>query len=163
LALFLPLKGGKEPDEKRGFLKLEHALKPWVSFLVMPVFAFANSGLELAGLTSAMVFHPVTLGIVAGLFFGKQFGVFAAAWALVRLGWARLPEGASWAQLYGVSACAGIGFTMSLFIGSLAFSGANAGLDAMVRLGVLAASILSAVTGYAVLRFVRSNGKNLRA
>ena len=159
LALLLPLKGGSEPQEARGFLKLEHALKPWVSFLVMPVFAFANSGLDLAGITSSMIVHPVTLGIVAGLFFGKQFGVFAAAWALVRLGWARLPDGASWAQLYGVSACAGIGFTMSLFIGTLAFS--SAGLEPMVRLGVLVASVLSAAVGYTVLRFVPSLRRNL--
>jgi NhaA family Na+:H+ antiporter len=163
LAFLLPLKGGNEPMEERGFLKLEHALKPLVSFLVMPVFAFANSGLDLAGVTSAMIVHPVTLGIVAGLFLGKQLGVFAAAWALVRLGWARLPDGASWAQLYGVSACAGIGFTMSLFIGSLAFAGANAGLEPMVRLGVLVASVLSAAVGYGVLRFVPSRGKNFRA
>jgi len=160
LAFLLPLKGGSGPREERGFLKLEHVLKPWVSFLVMPVFAFANSGLDLAGITSAVIVHPVTLGIVAGLFFGKQFGVFAAAWALVRLGWASLPDGASWAQLYGVSACAGIGFTMSLFIGTLAFSGA--GLEPMVRLGVLVASLLSAAVGYAVLRFVPPLSKNLR-
>ncbi len=152
LAFLLPLKGGSEPPRERGFLKLEHGLKPFVSFVVMPVFAFANSGLDLAGVTAGAMVHPVTLGIVAGLFFGKQLGVFAAAWALIRVGWARLPDGATWAQLYGVSACAGIGFTMSLFIGSLAF--ADAGLQAMVRLGVLAASVLSAVVGYAVLRFV---------
>jgi NhaA family Na+:H+ antiporter len=143
LALCLPLKGNSAR-----FVKLEHRLKPLVSFLVMPVFAFANSGLVLAGITPAMAFHPVTLGIVAGLFFGKQFGVFAASWALIRLGFARLPDGASWLQLYGVSACAGIGFTMSLFIGSLAFNGA--GLEPMVRLGVLVASVLSAVLGYAI-------------
>jgi len=154
LAFLLPLKvgneGGSEPEDARGFLKLEHALKPWVSFLVMPVFAFANSGLHLAGVTSAMLFDPVTVGIVAGLFLGKQFGVFGAAWTLIRLGFARLPEGASWAQLYGVSVCAGIGFTMSLFIGTLAFTGA--GLEAEVRLGVLVASVMSAALGYMVLR-----------
>ena len=146
LAFLLPLKGGGEPAEDRAFLKLEHALKPWVSFLVMPVFAFANSGLDLAGVTPQMATHPVTLGIVAGLFFGKQFGVFAASWALIRLGLARLPDGANWGQLYGVSACAGIGFTMSLFIGTLAF--ADPALQPMVRLGVLVASLLSAALGY---------------
>jgi NhaA family Na+:H+ antiporter len=150
LAFLLPLKGGSEPPEERRFLNLEHALKPWVSFLIMPAFAFANSGLQLAGITSAMIFHPVTLGIVAGLFFGKQIGVFAAAWTLIRLGVARLPEGASWPQLYGVCVCAGIGFTMSLFIGTLAF--ADAVLESEVRLGVLVASLLSALLGYAVLR-----------
>jgi len=155
LAFLLPLKGGAEAEEGRAFLRLEHALKPWVSFLVMPVFAFANSGLSLSGITSAMAIHPVTLGIVAGLFIGKQLGVFAAAWAMIRLGYARLPTGASWTQLYGVSVCAGIGFTMSLFIGTLAFTGTNAGLDDLVRLGVLAASVLSAAVGYAVLRLAR--------
>jgi Na+:H+ antiporter, NhaA family len=157
LAFLLPLKGGSEPEEARGFLKLEHALKPWVSFLVMPVFAFANSGLHLAGVTSAMLFDPVTVGIVAGLFLGKQFGVFGAAWTLIRLGFARLPEGASWVQLYGVSACAGIGFTMSLFIGTLAFTDSD--LDAEVRLGVLIASVMSAALGYTLLRLAsRTNG-----
>jgi NhaA family Na+:H+ antiporter len=146
LAFLLPLKGGAGPAEDRAFVKLEHALKPWVSFLVMPVFAFANSGLNLAGLTPDTATHPVTLGIVAGLFLGKQFGVFTASWALIRLGLARLPEGASWAQLYGVSACAGIGFTMSLFIGNLAF--ADPGVESMVRLGVLVGSLLSATLGY---------------
>jgi NhaA family Na+:H+ antiporter len=148
LAFLLPLKGGTEPREDRAFVKLEHALKPWVSFLVMPVFAFANSGLNLAGITPEMATSPVTLGIVAGLFFGKQFGVFAASWALIRLGLARLPEGANWGQLYGVGACAGIGFTMSLFIGTLAF--ADPALQPMVRLGVLVASLLSAALGYVI-------------
>jgi NhaA family Na+:H+ antiporter len=146
LAFLLPLKGGSEPREERAFVKLEHALKPWVSFLVMPVFAFANSGLALAGITPEMATNPVTLGIVAGLFFGKQFGVFGASWALIRLGLARLPDGANWGQLYGVSACAGIGFTMSLFIGTLAF--ADPALQPTVRLGVLVASLLSATLGY---------------
>jgi NhaA family Na+:H+ antiporter len=146
LAFLLPLKGGAEPRDERAFVTLEHALKPWVSFLVMPVFAFANSGLDLAGITPEMATNPVTLGIVAGLFFGKQFGVFAASWALIRLGMARLPDGANWGQLYGVSACAGIGFTMSLFIGTLAFS--DPALQPMVRLGVLVASLLSAALGY---------------
>jgi Na+:H+ antiporter, NhaA family len=157
LAFLLPLKGGGEDPEARGFVRLEHALKPFVSFLVMPVFAFANAGLDLAGITSDVITHPVTLGIVAGLFFGKQFGVFAAAWAMIRVGLARLPEGTNWLQLYGVSACAGIGFTMSLFIGTLAF--ARPELEAEVRLGVLVASILSAALGYALLRFAsRSRG-----
>ncbi len=151
LAFLLPLKGGGEAEGGRAFLKLEYALKPWVSFLVLPVFAFANSGLVLTGITPAMATHPVTLGIVAGLFVGKQLGVFAAAWVLIRLGYARLPSGATWGQLYGVSICAGIGFTMSLFIDTLAFS-SNADLDARVRLGVLVASALSAAVGYVVLR-----------
>lgn len=152
LGFLLPLQGGTGLAEDRAFIKLEHLLKPVVYFFVMPVFAFANSGLTLSGITPAMATHPVTLGIVAGLFVGKQLGVFAAAWALIRLGYARLPAGATWGQLYGVSICAGIGFTMSLFIGTLAFTGTNADLDDLVRLGVLTASVLSAVVGYTVLR-----------
>ena len=151
LAFLLPLKRSEGEDTKaRGFVRLEHALKPVVSFLIMPVFAFANSGLSFAGVTADLILHPVTLGIVAGLFLGKQFGVFAAAWAMIRLGFARLPDGTNWLQLYGVSACAGIGFTMSLFIGTLAFDH-RPELREEVRLGVLMASVLSAALGYALL------------
>jgi len=136
--------------EERPYLRLEHALKPWVSFLVLPAFAFANSGLTLAGISWNMVKDPVTLGIVAGLFLGKQLGIFAGAAALIGLGVARLPAGASWRQLYAVGICGGIGFTMSLFIGTLAFDGEQH--LPLVRLGVLAASLLSAAFGYALLR-----------
>src|SRR5262249_44793682 len=101
LALCLPL---GEPYEQ-----LEHALKPWISFLVLPAFAFANSGLSLGDLTAAMVVDPITLGIVAGLFLGKQLGIFAGAASLIALGFARLPVGATWRQLYGVGICGGIG------------------------------------------------------
>jgi NhaA family Na+:H+ antiporter len=131
------------------FERLEHALRPWVLFVVVPLFAFANSGLDLGGLSGAMGRDPVVLGIVAGLFLGKQLGIFAGAGALVALGQARLPTGATWRQLYGVSVCGGIGFTMSLFIGTLAFEGEDL---ARVQLGVLAGSLLSAVLGYALLR-----------
>jgi Na+:H+ antiporter, NhaA family len=150
LALLLPLKDGAVAPDDRPFMKLEHALVPWVTWLVMPVFAFANSGLDLADVTHDMAFSPVTIGIVAGLFVGKQLGIFAAAGALVRLGYAKLPAGANWGQLYGASICGGIGFTMSLFIGTLAFE--KGGLEPLVRLGVLAASTASAAAGYFVLR-----------
>jgi NhaA family Na+:H+ antiporter len=132
------------------FERLEHALRPWVLFFVVPLFAFANSGLDLGGLSASMVRNPIVLGIVAGLFVGKQLGIFAGAAALVGLGLARLPAGATWRQLYGVSVCGGIGFTMSLFIGTLAFEGDDK--LALVQLGVLAGSLLSAGLGYAVLR-----------
>jgi NhaA family Na+:H+ antiporter len=134
--------------------RLEHALKPLVSYVVLPAFAFANSGLALSGIGAAAVFDPITLGIVAGLFLGKQFGIFAAAGALVRMGYAHLPAGASWGQLYGVGVCGGIGFTMSLFIGSLAFHSESQ--VALVRLGVVVASLLSAVLGYLLLRFLNA-------
>jgi NhaA family Na+:H+ antiporter len=146
LAFCLPL--GEEFDG------LEHGLKPWVLFLVLPLFAFANSGLNLGAVSGAMVRDPIVLGIAAGLFLGKQLGVFAAAAALIALGLARLPAGANWRQLYGAGACGGIGFTMSLFIGTLAFEGN--GRLALVQLGVLAGSLLSAALGYAMLR---ANGR----
>jgi NhaA family Na+:H+ antiporter len=150
LAFCLPLRGGAAVGDERPFIRLAHGLRPFVLFAVMPLFAFANCGVDLAGVTWATLLNPVTLGIVAGLFIGKQLGIFAAAWALVRSGRARLPQGATWAQLYATSVCAGIGFTMSLFIGTLAFH--ESGYEAMVRLGVLVASSLSAIVGYMMLR-----------
>jgi NhaA family Na+:H+ antiporter len=121
-----------------------------VLFFVVPVFAFANSGLDLRAVSAGMLSDPIVLGIVGGLFLGKQLGIFAGAASLIALGFARLPAGATWRQLYGVAACGGIGFTMSLFIGTLAFDGA--GRLALVQLGVLAGSLLSAAFGYALLR-----------
>jgi NhaA family Na+:H+ antiporter len=150
-AFCLPLKGGTEAPEERPFIRLEHALTPWVLFFIMPVFAFANAGVSLAGLTLAHLTQPVTLGIAAGLFVGKQIGVFGAAALLVRMRLAALPAGATWGGLYGASLCAGIGFTMSLFIGTLAWD--DPAYAAPLRIGVLVGSILSAVVGYAVLRW----------
>jgi NhaA family Na+:H+ antiporter len=132
------------------FQRLEHVLRPWVLLFIVPVFAFANSGLDLGSLSGAMVRDPIVLGIAAGLFIGKQLGIFAGAAIPIALGVARLPVGAGWRQLYGVALCGGIGFTMSLFIGTLAFTGEDK--LALVRLGVLAGSLLSAAFGYALLR-----------
>jgi NhaA family Na+:H+ antiporter len=154
LAFCLPLNYRTTAPDERPYIRLEHALQPWVSFFVLPVFAFANSGLALGGITAAMVLDPVTLGIVAGLFLGKQLGIFAGAASLIALGIARLPAGASWRQLYGVGVCGGIGFTMSLFIGTLAFEGNHH--QPLVRLGVLAGSLLSAALGYALLHFSKA-------
>ena len=128
---------------------VENRMKPWVDFGILPLFAFANAGVSLAGIGIATLVAPVTLGIALGLFLGKQLGIFGAAWVLVRLGWARLPEGVTWVQLYGVSLLAGIGFTMSLFIGTLAFSDLARAVD--VRLGVMLGSLVSAICGYLVL------------
>ena len=122
----------------------------WVLFFIVPLFAFANAGLNLGGLSAAMVRDPIVLGIVAGLFLGKQLGIFAGAALPIALGLARLPSGATWRQLYGVGVCGGVGFTMSLFIGTLAFEGE--GKMPLVQLGVLAGSLLSAAVGYALLR-----------
>src|SRR5476649_2811782 len=154
LAFCLPLAYPTTVPDERPFLKLEHALAPWVSFLVLPAFAFANSGLDLGGISAVMVRDPVTLGIVAGLFLGKQLGIFAGAAALVRLGFARLPAGVTWTQVYGPGVCGGIGFTMSLFIGTLAFDD-DAHMP-LVRLGVLAGSLLSAAMGWAMLRLSKT-------
>jgi len=132
------------------FERLEHVLRPWVLFFIVPVFAFANAGLNLGGVSAAMVRDPIVLGIVAGLFLGKQIGIFAGAALPIAAGLARLPSGATWRQLYGVSVCGGIGFTMSLFIGTLAFG--DGSKMPLVQLGVVAGSVLSAAVGYALLR-----------
>jgi NhaA family Na+:H+ antiporter len=150
LALFIPLEPASEGDEARPAIRLEHAIRPWSAWFIMPVFAFANAGLSLAGLTLASLTAPLPLGIVAGLFLGKQIGIMLGAGLLIGLGIAAMPAGASWRSLYGVAILGGIGFTMSLFIGSLAFG--DAAHDAQVRLGVLAGSLLSASIGYLALR-----------
>jgi NhaA family Na+:H+ antiporter len=130
---------------------LEHALHPWVAYAILPIFAFANAGVSLAGISLASFAAPVSLGIAAGLFVGKQVGIFLGIFAMVKLKLARMPAEASWAMLYGVALLCGIGFTMSLFIGSLAFDESYA---ARVRLGVLTGSIVSALVGYGLLRLV---------
>jgi NhaA family Na+:H+ antiporter len=151
LALFIPLKPAGEVDDRRPAIRLEHAIKPWSAWFIMPVFAFANAGLPLAGLSLASLVAPLPLGIMAGLFLGKQVGIVLGAGLLILLGVASLPQGASWRGLYGVAILGGIGFTMSLFIGNLAFTD-DALRETQVRLGVLAGSLLSAVVGYLILR-----------
>jgi Na+:H+ antiporter, NhaA family len=129
---------------------LEHGLHKWVAFLIVPIFGFANAGVSLAGVTFEKLLDPVTLGIAAGLFAGKQLGVFASTWLAIRTRLAIMPAGASWAQIYGVAIICGVGFTMSLFIGLLAFPGSEALGDA-VKIGVLLGSVLSGVLGAGVL------------
>ena len=154
-AFFIPIKDrfGKSPLHS-----LEHGLTPYVTFLIVPVFALANAGVHLNGVGFDSLTSPVTLGIIAGLVLGKQIGVFGATWLVVRAGWATLPHGANWGHLYGVSALAGIGFTMSLFIGGLSFAGPE--MMDQVRLGVLTASMVSAIIGYVVLRFMTTPAWN---
>ena len=154
LALTIPLRPspGRPDDPASPLHILEHALHPWVAFLIVPVFGFANAGVSLAGMSWAALLAPVPLGIAAGLFFGKQIGVFLTTWVAVKLDWADCPEDASWAQVYGVSLLCGIGFTMSLFIGLLAFP-ASPELQDAVKIGVLSGSVLSAVVGTLVLTF----------
>jgi len=151
LAMFIPLKSAGEDDAARPAIHLEHVLKPWSAWFIMPVFAFANAGLSLADLSLSSLVERVPLGIVAGLFMGKQIGIVLGAGLLIALGITTLPKGASWRGLYGVAILGGIGFTMSLFIGTLAFVDATHVSE--VRLGVLVGSLLSALAGYAVLRW----------
>jgi NhaA family Na+:H+ antiporter len=139
----------KSYDEPSLLEELEESLHPWIVFGVLPLFAFANAGVSLAGLSLAKLMEPVPLGIMLGLCVGKPLGIVGATWLAVASGLAPKPEGASWAQIVGVGMLGGIGFTMSLFIGTLAFNDAT--LAAELRLGVLAGSLLSATAGLAVL------------
>jgi len=139
--------------------RMEHALHGWVAFGIMPIFALANAGVALGGVSfTEAILHPAAFGILLGLFVGKQIGVFGFAWLSIRMGWAVLPAGTTRAQLYGVALLTGIGFTMSLFIANLSFvglpeaaPGAPAALD-LAKIGILTASMLSGVVGYVVLR-----------
>jgi len=131
---------------------LEHMLHPWVTFAIMPIFAFANAGVSFASASPSDLLGPLPLGIAVGLLVGKQLGVFGASWLGVRLGLCRLPEGVGWTALYGVCLITGIGFTMSLFIGSLAFGDPQHATG--IRLGVFLGSILSGLAGYLLLRAV---------
>lgn len=153
LALTIPLRAspGKPEDATSPLHQLEHVLQPWVAFLIVPVFGFANAGVSFAGMSFESLLNPVPLGVALGLFLGKQVGVFAFSWAVIRAGWADLPANATWAQLYGVALLCGIGFTMSLFIGLLAFP-TSLELQDATKLGVLLGSGLSALAGAALLR-----------
>ncbi len=149
LGLTIPL----HVDGKRGkpmLKQFEHDLHPLVIYIILPLFAFANAGISLDGMSLSIITDPVPLGIIIGLFVGKQIGVFTATALLIKLGLAKLPQGATWLQLYGVCIVAGIGFTMSLFIGMLAFEEPHLQLE--MRVGVMVGSILSGITGYFFLR-----------
>ena len=149
IGLTVPLRT-RDATETPPLVRAEHALYGFVTLFIMPVFAFANAGVNLGELSLTDLFSPLTLGIAGGLFVGKQVGVFGFAWAGVRLGLCRLPEGVSWRHVYGAAALAGIGFTMSLFIGTLAFD--EPALQSSARLGVLSGSLLSGIVGYVILR-----------
>jgi NhaA family Na+:H+ antiporter len=150
-ALLIPFKPSPgTPDHVESPLhRLEHALHPISAYLVVPLFGFANAGVALGGTSLATLTEPLVLGIAAGLFLGKQVGIFGAVWGASKLGIASPPRGVSWMQVYGLSLVAGIGFTMSLFIGGLAFS--NPEMTDAVKIGVLSGSILSALGGVLVL------------
>jgi NhaA family Na+:H+ antiporter len=155
VGLAIPLRAGDASGESP-LHRLEHALHPWIAFAILPIFAFGNAGVRFEGLSWASALQPVPLGIACGLFIGKQAGVMGAAWAAVRLGLGTLPEGASWRQFYGMALLTGVGFTMSLFIGTLAFEAPA--YEPLVRLGVLAGTALSALAGCAMLLLSRSRG-----
>jgi NhaA family Na+:H+ antiporter len=150
-ALAIPLS-----DQRGGSpLRLaEHALHPWVAYVILPLFAFANAGVSLVGVAPATMFEPLPMGIALGLFAGKTIGVFGAAGLLIALGLAVRPAGASWAQFLGVCILCGIGFTMSLFIGSLAFDSLDPSYATRLKLGVLSGSVLSATVGFILLRML---------
>ena len=150
LAVFIPMRSRTDPDVSP--LKiLEHDLHTVVAFVILPVFAFANAGISFEGMTLDQVLHGVPIGVALGLFLGKQIGIFGLCWMFIKFKWASLPAGMTWSGLYGASALCGIGFTMSLFIGSLAFTDIDSYGVFDERLGIMAGSLLSGVLGYIVL------------
>ncbi|MEZ5855175.1 MAG: Na+/H+ antiporter NhaA [Hyphomicrobiaceae bacterium] len=150
VALFVPLYGTRDGATVTPLKETEHALAPWVQFGILPAFAFANAGVPLLNLSVQDLVAPIPLGIALGLLIGKQVGVLGFVWVGTRLGLAELPAGVTWRQLHGVSLLAGIGFTMSLFIGGLAFPGGDQA--AAVRIGVLVGSLAAGTLGYLILR-----------
>lgn len=148
LGLIIPLRI-KNEDGKSPLKVMEHALHPWVVFGVIPIFAFVNAGLSLSGVSLETFMDPITIGIIAGLFIGKPLGVFGLTFIAAKLKLCKLPNNVSWVQFFGLSALTGIGFTMSLFIGTLAFE--NIEYISAVRLGVLSGSLLSAILGISLL------------
>jgi NhaA family Na+:H+ antiporter len=151
LALFLP---AGRPDEDSPAGHLEHVLHPWVAWGVLPLFAFANAGLDLRGISLDHLLHPVPVGIVAGLLLGKPLGVLLFSWLPVKLGWASLPDGVDWRLMVGVGLLCGIGFTMSLFIASLAYEQGATAWFGLERLGILAGSLVAGVLGFLRLKAV---------
>jgi len=148
LAFCIPLR--TKNAEPSPLLALEHALHPWVAYGILPLFAFANAGLSLTGVTAESFTHHVPMGIAVGLLLGKTLGVFGLTWLAVKIGIAALPHGANWGQVLGVAILCGIGFTMSLFVGSLAFVPGASEYAGMDRMGILTGSVFAALIGYAV-------------
>ncbi len=153
LGLAIPLKVQNERGESL-LRHLEHMLHPWVAFIILPLFAFANAGVGFKGMSSDALFGPITLGIMGGLCLGKPLGVFGCSLLIVWTGVAKLPKGVTWSMMFAVGLLAGIGFTMSLFIGMLAFEGQGSQYAVATRVGVFGASIISAIAGFLVLRMV---------
>lgn len=161
VAFFIPLRSAQE-DGGSPLKSLEHALHPWVAFGILPLFAFANAGVSVAGLSAADLVHPVPLGIALGLLLGKVLGVTAASALAVWSGLASLGEGIRWSHVVGVALLCGVGFTMSLFIASLAFDEGGVSFQGLDRLGVLSGSFVAGLAGYALLRATLSGGTGSR-
>lgn len=151
LAMFIPMRLKNDPQHSP-LKELEHDLHSVVAFWILPIFAFANAGITLTGVGMEQLLHDVPVGIALGLFIGKQLGVFGFCWLAIKLSLTRLPHGISWGSLYGTAALCGIGFTMSLFIGSLAFEETDINLIFDERLGIIIGSLASGLMGYLVLR-----------
>jgi len=155
LAFFIPMydKSSEKDEAHSPLVKLEHDLHPTVAFFILPVFAFANAGVSFSGVTLSSLFDPIPMGIAAGLVFGKQIGVFGFSYIGHKLGIAKMPEGTDWLSIYGVSALCGIGFTMSLFISSLAYENEGTEYIEESRIGILLGSVIAAILGYIILSF----------
>ncbi len=151
LAIFIPLKS-KRKENHSPLKSMESDLHTVVAFFVLPIFAFANAGISFSGLSSEQLLHSVPLGIALGLFIGKQIGVFGFCWIAIKLNMTSIPKGMSWTTLYGTAALCGVGFTMSLFIGSLAFEESNINMFFDERLGIIIGSLASGIVGYLILR-----------
>jgi NhaA family Na+:H+ antiporter len=150
LAFAIPLRTNE--DEPCPLRELEHALHPWIAFGIMPIFAFANAGVSLEGMSLSKLLEPVPIGIALGLILGKQIGVFGFAFAAVKMGLAKLPSDLNWKLLYGTSILCGIGFTMSLFISTLAYEDTIGEAAVSARIGILTGSFIAAISGYLVLK-----------
>ena len=151
LAMFIPLKSNDDPSASP-LKSMEHDLHTVVAFFILPVFAFANAGINLSGVGAEQLMHNVPVGIALGLFAGKQIGIFGLCWLVIKLGFTSLPKGMNWTSLYGTAALCGIGFTMSLFVGSLAFEETGVNLLFDERLGIIVGSLASGILGYFLLR-----------
>ncbi|PVZ72117.1 Na+/H+ antiporter NhaA [Pelagibaculum spongiae] len=150
LAAFIPLHSKKDPSYSP-LKRIEHDLHPLVAFFVLPVFAFSNAGINLTGLELDQALHSVPVGVALGLFIGKQLGIFAFCGLAIKAGWCQLPKGMSWLSLYATAVLCGIGFTMSLFVGSLAFEETSVNMLFDEKLGIIVGSMLSGVLGYLIL------------
>jgi NhaA family Na+:H+ antiporter len=153
LGFFIPLKAvDEEGNEDSPLERLIHELHPVVAFGILPLFAVVNAGVILSGMSPEDILSGIPLAIVVGLFFGKQIGVFGFAWVAIMLGWCKKPAGTNWGMLYGTAILCGVGFTMSLFVGSLAFEESGLGYSRPDRLGIIVGSLLAGVFGYLVLK-----------